>query len=88
MTSNDAAGIGSLTPHGHLIRVAAELVRGVGLPSCFDEDNFYQSTPKSERRRVLKAIEDIHEQHKLWAIQIRQYADELAKRHEPGSSSG
>lgn len=66
-----------MTPYGHLLSIARDLACGIGLPECFDEDNFYKSTPQAERRRVLKAIEDVHARDKRLAIQLRQAADAL-----------
>jgi len=63
-----------------LIEEAAKLVRGEHLPSCFDDDNFYKSTPVMERRRVRAEIEKLAEHGKRLALRLRDIADILPGR--------
>lgn len=60
-----------------LIHLAAEMAQGKTLPSCFEDGNFYASTPVSERRRILKAIDDMGDSLRLYAIRIRDLADKI-----------
>lgn len=62
-------------PYSDLIIIAAEMARGLHSP--FDLHGFYQSTPKSERRRVLDEITRRDDKCREWAIRIRQAADAL-----------
>lgn len=63
-----------------LIKFAAVLARGEGVPREFDVENFYASTPQAERKRIRKAIDAIEETHKIWAMELRRIADELNAR--------
>lgn len=67
------------TVHSDLIKLAAELVRGDGLPTCFD-NGFYASTPKIERRRITKAMEDVDERCRQWAVRLKTIADKLSEQ--------
>lgn len=68
-----------MNPHRELIHLAAEMARGVGLPSESPEDRgFCKSTPLKERRRVMKEAELARETAKIWAIRVRAAADLLA----------
>jgi len=64
--------------HSELIKLAAELVRGMGSP--YDDGQFYVSTPKVERRRIVSEIDRYDEQHKLWGIRLREIADKLPRQ--------
>jgi hypothetical protein len=64
--------------YSDLIKLAAELVRGLD-HHPFEEGNFYVSTPKCERQRVLKMIEDFDERCRLWGIRARDIADKLPR---------
>lgn len=68
--------------HSDLINLAAELVRGEGLPTCF-ENGFYASTPKIERRRITKAMDDVDERCRQWAIRLKTIADKLSQQIPP-----
>lgn len=65
--------------YAELINLAAELARGDGLPTCFDEDNFYKSTPVAERRRVRAALVKMENRCKDWAVRVRAVADRLSE---------
>lgn len=68
-----------MNPHRELIHLAAEMARGIGLPSEFQEDHaFCKSTPLKERRRILKQAELARETAKVWAVRVRAAADLLA----------
>jgi hypothetical protein len=63
-----------------LIALAAEMTRGVGMPSNFAEDRkFYLTTPKAERRRILAEAEVALETARQWAVRVRRVADRLAE---------
>lgn len=57
-----------------LIRLASNLVCGKLLPEI-DTEHWYVSTPMSERRRIVKAMEDAHEQHKILALALKNIAE-------------
>jgi hypothetical protein len=63
-----------------LITIAAGLARGTYLPGINTED-WYASTPVAERRRIIKALEEAEESHKLLAILLRRLADSAPDTH-------
>lgn len=65
--------------YSDLIKLAAELVRGQGLPTSYDDGEFFVSTPQAERRRILKAVADTEERCKAWGVRVRHIADKLSK---------
>lgn len=68
-----------MNPHHELIRLAAEMVRGIGLPPEFPEDRgFCKSTPIKERQRIVKEAELARETAKVWGLRVRAAADLLA----------
>jgi hypothetical protein len=71
-----------MSEYADLIKLAAEMVRGEGMPTCFDGE-FYASTPLCERRRIMKAMADVEERCKVWGIRLRNIADRLAQQHNP-----
>ena len=65
-------------PYGELIRVAAELARGVGFPSPYECDwQFHKTTGPVDRRKVLRAAELTEIVCKELAQRIRGAADSL-----------
>lgn len=66
-----------------LIEIAAALVRGEHLPTCFEDGNFYQSTPKCERRRILTEIDRLGEHGKTLGIRLRELSDMLPRPPGP-----
>lgn len=60
--------------HGELIKLAAELVRGAGLPSPYGEDH------PSRRRRAywLRELERANDTNREFAMRLRQIADRLS----------
>lgn len=70
---------------GKLIKLAAEMALGVGMPSDFDEDwRFSKSTPRYVRADVLSQAGKALDQCKLWAMELRSVADELSARSRAG----
>jgi hypothetical protein len=67
---------------GDLIRIAAQLVRGEGVPD-WSGHKFYRSTPRGEQREMLKALRDADEALRRYGIQLKEIADKL-----PVGSSG
>lgn len=68
-----------MNPHHELIRLAAEMVQGIGLPSEFPEDRgFCKSTPLKERHRIMKEAWLARETAKVWGLRVRAAADLLA----------
>lgn len=63
-----------------LITVAAGLARGTYLPGI-DTETWYATTPIAERRRIIKAMEDAEESHKLLAILLKRLADSASGDH-------
>lgn len=70
-----------LAVRSELIRIAAALAKGEYVPHEFDSDNFYVSTPRAERRRIIAACEKIEEDCKVLAIKLRDLADRLNAEH-------
>ncbi|MCU1318105.1 MAG: hypothetical protein JWN63_3427 [Candidatus Acidoferrum typicum] len=70
---------GLLSVHKELIQLAADLVRGTALPHEFDDDNFYKSTPRAERKRVMRALGVVEELLKVHGIRVRRIADKLSQ---------
>lgn len=70
-----------LAVSSELIRIAAALAKGEYVPHEFDSDNFYVSTPRAERRRIIAACEKIEEDCKVLAIKLRDLADRLNAEH-------
>jgi hypothetical protein len=68
--------------YAELINLAAEMVRGTGMPSPYVEDwRWYASTCQSQQNIVLEAAERANEQCKQWAIRLRSIADRLSEQH-------
>lgn len=63
--------------YAELINLAAELATGKGLPT-YPDGEFYATTPERERRRILKAMTDVDERCKDWAVRVRAVADRLS----------
>lgn len=63
--------------HADLIRVAAQLVRGEGVPD-WSEHKFYQTTPRNERRDMLKALRDADDALRVYGIRLREIADKVS----------
>jgi len=61
-----------------LIKIAASLVQGVHIPTEFDEDNFYKSTPVAERRRIRQTRERLEEHGRVTGIKLRDLFDKLS----------
>lgn len=81
MTSN-LSGI-----HSALIQMAAELVRGEGVPD-WSEQRFYRSTPKAEQRRMLKALRAADESLRSYGIRLKDIADKVAAEMQPVETAG
>jgi hypothetical protein len=64
--------------HSDLIKLAAQLVRGEGVPD-WSERKFYQSTPRAERRDMLKALRDADDALRVYGIRVREIADKLSR---------
>ncbi len=64
-----------------LTTIAAGLVRGSYLPGI-DTDTWYSTTPVAERRRIVKAMEEAHESHKLLGILLKRLADRTEARRD------
>jgi len=63
--------------HSEMIRLAADLARGQGLPSADDTDDH---APRCYRRRYwLHQLELAHDTNKAFAIRLRALADRLSK---------
>lgn len=70
--------------HRDLIRLAAQMARGDGLPSeHYADHRWYQTTPASERRDVLKQYARANDQARAWATELRRIADSLPVRAAP-----
>lgn len=66
--------------YAELINLAAEMARGLNMPLCSYEDNgFYASTPKAERKRLTALAERADRQSKDWAVRVRAVADRLSR---------
>jgi len=63
-----------------LTTIAAGLARGTYLPGI-DTDTWYSTTPIAERRRIVKAMEEAEEAHKLLAILLKRLADNSISPH-------
>lgn len=63
--------------YSDLIKMAAELVRGEGVPD-WSERAFRSSTPKSERRDMMKALRDADEALRVYGIRLREIADKVS----------
>jgi hypothetical protein len=64
---------------GALIRLAASMVRGSGMPSEHYEDHGWcKTTPQAERRRVLEQAERANEQARQWGTELKKLADMLS----------
>jgi len=53
-------------------------VQGVHIPTEFDEDNFYKSTPVAERRRIRQTRERLEEHGRVTGIKLRDLFDKLS----------
>lgn len=62
--------------HGDLIRLAAQLVRGEGVPD-WSEYRFCQSTAIGDRRNILKALRDADDAMRIYGIRVREIADKI-----------
>lgn len=60
--------------HGELIRLAADLVRGTGLPSSFGDDH----APRRTRGYWLRELERAHDSNRELAMRLRKVADRLS----------
>ncbi len=69
-----------------LIKLASDLVCGKLLPEI-DTEHWYVSTPQAERRRIVKAMDDTHERHKVLAMALKKLIDGSAKQHGDKRSS-
>lgn len=63
-----------------LIKLAADLACGKLLPDI-DTEHWYVSTPQSERRRIVKAVEDTHERHKVLAMALKKLTESSHQQH-------
>lgn len=62
-----------------LLKIAAEMVRGEGLPSPYAEDhNWYRTTPVAERIAVERQYEKASNRCKEWAMRLKKVADSLS----------
>jgi hypothetical protein len=57
-----------------LFKLAARLVRGECLPPCFPDD-----LPKTTPQKVIRALMDLHDNAKQWALTIREGDDEIRR---------
>jgi len=65
--------------YSKLIHIAAEMVRGEGLPSPYAEDhNWYRTTPVAQRVAVEREYERASNRCKEWAMRIKAVADQLS----------
>lgn len=69
--------------HAELIRLAADLVCGTGLPSSFGEDH----APRRTRGYWLRELEKALDSNRELAVRLRQVADRLSPT-VGGESSG
>jgi hypothetical protein len=63
-----------------LVKLAADLVCGRLLPEL-DTEHWFVSTPQSERRRIVKAMEDVHERHKVLAMELKKLTESSREQH-------
>lgn len=62
-----------------LIKLAAEMVHGVGMPPEYVSDHAWcKTTCAKERDRVVRDAQKAHDQCKDWAMRIKAIADRLA----------
>ena len=70
--------------HVDLIRMAAQLARGEGVPD-WSEHTFYRSTPVGERRDMMKALRDADEALRSYGSRLKAIADKVsAEIRAPG----
>jgi len=68
--------------YSSLIKVAAILARGEGLMSpYYDDHKWYVTTPKAERRRIIREAENVDSLCKDLAMRIKGAADILRIDH-------
>lgn len=63
--------------HTDLILMAAQLVRGEGVPD-WSEHKFYRSTPVGEQRDMLKALREADDALRSYGIRLRAIADRIS----------
>ena len=65
-----------------LYGVAAEMAKGLNMPSPYEEDwDFLKTTPIKERRRVLLSAEKARVQCGKWAIALREVIEDEPKNY-------
>ena len=63
-----------------LLKLAGEMVAGVGMPSTFLEDwKLPKTTPRRACRQIRDAADKADEQCKRWAVRLRGIIDAAAK---------
>jgi len=67
------------TVHNDLIKLAAELVRGEGVPDWSDH-KFYRTTPRGERREIMGALRDADDALRSYGIRLKAIADKLSEQ--------
>jgi hypothetical protein len=68
--------------HAELINLAAQMVRGTGMPSSHADDwRWYASTCQSQKGVILEVAERANDQCKAWAVRLRAIADRLSEQH-------
>lgn len=70
------------TVHSDLIKLAAELVRGEGVPDWSDH-KFYRSTPNGERREIMEALRYADEALRNYGVRLKAIADKLSEQIPP-----
>jgi hypothetical protein len=70
--------------YASLIKAAAQLAQGRGMISPYHDDHkWYVTTPRAERRRIIKLAEDADSQCKDLAMRIKGAADALMAASNP-----
>lgn len=66
--------------YSRLIKLCAEMARGEGMPSEFEQDwewAFTKSVPRRVRAHIIGTASKANNQCRSWATRLRQIADEL-----------
>jgi hypothetical protein len=69
--------------HSDLMHLAAQLVRGEGVPD-WSEHKFCSTTPVTERRAILQALRQADESMRSYAVRLKAILDRLSAEMKPG----